>query len=130
LNFLHLGDAGTNRLVWVVASDLLSLNCRRASVCKSASGSGEEGRNGAIGGVLSTAERSAADIQTEAARSWRFRLIPSMTSASAMQRIGHGKRGTGPVGGRGAKWSESLIMLGRLKQDFCFSRLGNATYCV
>ena len=57
-----------------------------------ASGSAAEGRNAAFSGVERAAKRRAAKIQTEAQRESRFDQ-PSVTSATATKRSGHGQRG-------------------------------------
>ena len=49
-------------------------------------------RNAAFSGVEPAAKRRAANVQTEAQRELRFDE-PSVTSATAMKRSGHGRRG-------------------------------------
>src|SRR5438128_4504146 len=61
-------------------------------------GSAAEGRNGAFSGVEPAAKRREGKLQTEAQRVSRFDA-PSVTSATGMERSGHGRGEGGPVNG-------------------------------
>ncbi len=77
-----------------------------ASVWMSGRESGTKGRSNAHSRAMIVVRRRASELQTEAGGRKASSIAAAVTSANGMQRIDHGRKGTGPASGRIAKWSE------------------------